>query len=104
MAAAVSSIYVVRYLSYLRPLQLAPVQKELDDQKAQLSELRDKVSGIIETFETRILGLAAEIEGLRAQAPGHCAGEVQRPKETPHRIPNPPSTPKRVRSPVDPLG
>ncbi|KAG1833947.1 hypothetical protein EV424DRAFT_1479277 [Suillus variegatus] len=83
---------------------LAPVQKELDDQKAQLSELRDKVSGIIETFETRILGLAAEIEGLRAQAPGHCAGEVQRPKETPHRIPNPPSTPKRVRSPVDPLG
>ncbi|KAG2061981.1 hypothetical protein BDR06DRAFT_946041 [Suillus hirtellus] len=83
---------------------LAPVQKELDDQKAQLSELRDRVSGIIETFETRILGLAAEIEGLRAQAPGHCVGEVQRPKETPHRIPNPPSTPKRVRSPVDSLG
>ncbi|KAG2159998.1 uncharacterized protein EDB93DRAFT_1112868 [Suillus bovinus] len=82
---------------------LAPVQKELEDQKAQLSDLRDKVSDIIETFETRILGLVAEIEGLRARASGHCAAEIQKPKETPHRIPNPPSTPKRVRSPVDPL-
>ncbi|KAG2044702.1 hypothetical protein BDR03DRAFT_937052 [Suillus americanus] len=83
---------------------LAPVQKELEDQKAQLSELRDKVSGIIETFETRIWGLAAEIERLRAQASGHCTAEIQRPNEAPQRIPNPPSTPKRVRSPVDPLG
>lgn len=83
---------------------LAPVQKELEDQKAQLSELRDKVAGIIETFETRILSLAAEIERLRAQAPGHCTVEIQRPKDTPQRIPNPPSTPKRVHSPVDPLG
>ncbi|KAG1867919.1 hypothetical protein DFJ58DRAFT_768344 [Suillus subalutaceus] len=83
---------------------LAPVQKELEDQKAQLSELRDKVSGIIETFETRIWGLAAEIERLRAQASGRCTAEIQRPNEAPQRIPNPPSTPKRVRSPVDPLG
>ncbi|KAG1773189.1 hypothetical protein EDD22DRAFT_859358 [Suillus occidentalis] len=75
---------------------LAPVQKELEDQKAQLSELRDKVAGIIETFETRIWSLAAEIERLRAQAPSHCAVEIQRPKETPQRIQNPPSTPKRV--------
>ncbi|KAG1757432.1 hypothetical protein EDB19DRAFT_37174 [Suillus lakei] len=82
---------------------LAPVQKELEDQKVQLSELRDKVSGIIETFETQIRGLAAEIERLRTQAPGHAA-EIQRHKEAPQRIPNPPSTPKRVRSPIDPLG
>lgn len=83
---------------------LAPVQKELEDQKAQLSELRDKVSSIIETFETRILGLAAEIERLRTQAPTHCTAEIQKLKEIPQRILNPPSTPKRVRSPVDPLG
>lgn len=83
---------------------LAPVQKELEDQKAQLSELRDKVSSIIENFETQILGLAAEIERLRTQVPAHCTAEIQKPKETPQRIPNPPSTPKRVRSPVDPLG
>ncbi|KAG0709000.1 hypothetical protein DFH29DRAFT_890071 [Suillus ampliporus] len=85
---------------------LVPVQKELEDQKAQLSELRDKVSGIIEIFETQIRGLTAEIERLRAQASGHAAETVliQRQKETPQRIPDPPSTPKRVRSPVDPLG
>ncbi|KAG2129899.1 hypothetical protein DEU56DRAFT_816095 [Suillus clintonianus] len=82
---------------------LAPVHKELEDQKAQLSELRDKVSSIIETFETQIRGLTVEIERLRAQPPGHTA-EIQRHKEISQRIPNPPSTPKRVRSPVGSLG
>ncbi|OAX44749.1 hypothetical protein K503DRAFT_861044 [Rhizopogon vinicolor AM-OR11-026] len=80
---------------------LAPVQKELEAQKAQLSELADKVTGIIEKFETRIRGLTAEIEYLRAQASGHGADTLvhRRQKVTPQRIP--PSTPKRVRSPVD---
>ncbi|OJA10792.1 hypothetical protein AZE42_00299 [Rhizopogon vesiculosus] len=83
---------------------LAPVQRELEAQKAQLSELADKVTGIIENFETRIRGLTAEIEYLRAQASGHGADTLvpRRQKVTPQRM-LPPSTPKRVRSPVDSL-
>jgi len=99
-------VYSVRQLSQSRAPQLAPVQKELEAQKAQLSELADKVSGIIETFETRIRGLTSEIEYLRAQTSGYDAETIvpEKQKATPQRIPIPPSTPKRVRSPVDSLG
>ena len=62
------------------------------------------MSGIIETFETRIRGLTAEIEYLRTQASGAETLVPQAQKMVPQRIPIPPSTPKRVRSPVDSLG
>ncbi|KAL4069557.1 hypothetical protein J3A83DRAFT_4247174 [Scleroderma citrinum] len=80
---------------------LAPVQQELDSQKSQLAELRDKVSCMITSFEARIRVLTLEVEHLRAKAKGATAvdGSASDPEGPPARIPQPPSTPKRVWSP-----
>ncbi|KAI6044954.1 hypothetical protein EDC04DRAFT_179654 [Pisolithus marmoratus] len=76
---------------------LAPVQKELDSQRTQLTELKDKVSSVIASFETRIRDLTAEIRDLRAKAVGATAD--MREAGLSARIPHPPSTPKRVWTP-----
>ncbi|KAI6005253.1 hypothetical protein F5J12DRAFT_835767 [Pisolithus orientalis] len=76
---------------------LAPVQKELELQKTQLSELKDKVSGMIASFEIRIRDLTSEIRDLRAKAVGATADT--RDAGPSARIPQPPSTPKRVWTP-----
>ncbi|KAI6132715.1 hypothetical protein EV401DRAFT_2065158 [Pisolithus croceorrhizus] len=76
---------------------LAPVQKELDLQKTQLAELRDKVSSMIASFETHIRELTSEIRDLRAKAVGTTADA--RDAGLSVRIPHPPSTPKRVWTP-----
>ncbi|KAI6133175.1 hypothetical protein EDD16DRAFT_1530319 [Pisolithus croceorrhizus] len=76
---------------------LAPVKKELDFQKTQLVELRDKVSSMIASFETHIRELTSEIRDLRAKAVGTTADT--RDAGLSARIPHPPSTPKRVWTP-----
>ncbi|KAG1716547.1 hypothetical protein ID866_599 [Astraeus odoratus] len=82
---------------------LVPVQKELDCQKAQLAELKDKVSNMIVSFEARIRDLTLEIDNLRAKGTEVTTEVRNVPLNTaqgpPVRIPQPPSTPKRVWSP-----
>ncbi|KIJ68309.1 hypothetical protein HYDPIDRAFT_24602 [Hydnomerulius pinastri MD-312] len=85
---------------------LAPVQKELDSHKAQLADLKDKVSTMIESFEAKIRNLTSEIELLRTQARSSASDSrdvsMAVVQDLPIRIPEPPSTPKRVRSPHGP--
>ncbi|KAF8140163.1 hypothetical protein EV363DRAFT_1444584 [Boletus edulis] len=47
---------------------LAPVQQELDSHKAQLTDLKEKVSSLIESFEIKIRNLTSEIQDLCARA------------------------------------
>ncbi|KIJ08659.1 hypothetical protein PAXINDRAFT_158076 [Paxillus involutus ATCC 200175] len=85
---------------------LAPVQQELDSHKAQLTDLKDKVSSMIESFEAKIRHLTLEVESLRARTRNSPAESREISMVTmqvhPVRIPEPPSTPKRVRSPYRP--
>jgi len=74
------------------------MQKELDSQKSQLAELKDKVTCMITSFEARIRVLTSEIDGLRAKAKDATTINGS-PEGLPSRIPQPPSTPKRVWSP-----
>ncbi|KAH7883713.1 hypothetical protein F5I97DRAFT_1929952 [Phlebopus sp. FC_14] len=83
---------------------LAPVQEELDSQRSQLTELKARVTGLIESFEAKIRDLTSEIETLRAQAKNSTSKShdvsMTTSQDQPLRIPEPPSTPKRVRSPL----
>ncbi|KAF9229425.1 hypothetical protein BS17DRAFT_771433 [Gyrodon lividus] len=84
---------------------LAPVQYELDSHKAQLNDLKQKVSSVIGSFEAKIRHLTSEIESLRTQARNSPADSHDISMTVQHhlvRIPEPPSTPKRVRSPYRP--
>ncbi|KAF9240903.1 hypothetical protein BU15DRAFT_61221 [Melanogaster broomeanus] len=86
---------------------LAPVQQELDSHKTQLTDLTQKVSSMIESFEAKIRNLTSEIGSLRAQArnppaDSHDSSLAALVQDHPVRIPIPPSTPKRVRSPYRP--
>ena len=99
IAEAVSG-YAEEPYPYLFPEQLAPVQQELDSHKAQLTDLGDKVSSLIETFEAKIRNLTSEIQDLRARAkssPGDSSMTMGHEHSV--RLPEPPSTPKRVRTP-----
>ncbi|KIK95386.1 hypothetical protein PAXRUDRAFT_827078 [Paxillus rubicundulus Ve08.2h10] len=85
---------------------LAPVQQELDSHKAQLTDLKDKVSSMIESFEAKIRHLTLEVENLRTRTRDSPADSrdisMVMVQDRPVRIPEPPSTPKRVRSPYCP--
>ena len=84
--------------------QLAPVQQELDSHKAQLTDLKEKVSSLIESFEMKIRNLTSEIQDLCARAKNSPSFDtsVTTAQEHSVRIPEPPSTPKRVRTPYLP--
>ncbi|KAF8446039.1 hypothetical protein L210DRAFT_3642335 [Boletus edulis BED1] len=83
---------------------LAPVQQELDSHKAQLTDLKEKVSSLIESFEIKIRNLTSEIQDLcaRAKSSPSLDTSVAAVQEHSVRIPEPPSTPKRVRTPYRP--
>ncbi|KAN0100735.1 hypothetical protein V8E55_000719 [Tylopilus felleus] len=83
---------------------LAPVQLELDSHKAQLADLKEKLSSLIESFETKIRNLTSEIQDLCARAKNSSSLEtsVATLQEYSVRVPEPPSTPKRVRTPYRP--
>ncbi|KAG6381267.1 hypothetical protein JVT61DRAFT_5672 [Boletus reticuloceps] len=83
---------------------LAPVQQELDSHKAQLTDLKEKVSSLIESFEIKIRNLTSEIQDLcaRAKSSPSLDTSVAAVQEHLVRIPEPPSTPKRVRTPYRP--
>ncbi|KAI9572840.1 hypothetical protein HD554DRAFT_2063433 [Boletus coccyginus] len=84
---------------------LAPVQQELDSYRAQLADLKEKVSSLIESFETKIRNLTSEIQDLRARAKNSPSLDTSVATAQEHlvRIPEPPSTPKRVQTPYRPF-
>ncbi|KAG9314481.1 hypothetical protein JVU11DRAFT_5278 [Chiua virens] len=83
---------------------VAPVKQELDSHKAQLTDLKEKVASLIESFGTKIRNLTADIEDLRARAKSSPSVNTSVPTAQEHsiRIPEPPATPKRVRTPYRP--
>ncbi|KAG8219921.1 hypothetical protein J3R82DRAFT_916 [Butyriboletus roseoflavus] len=83
---------------------LAPVQQELDSHKAQLTELKEKVSSLIESFEMKIRNLTSEIQDLCSRAKGSSSLDISMAIVQEHSVqmPEPPSTPKRVRTPYRP--
>lgn len=102
IAEAVSDLAEDLY-SYSFSKQIAPVQQELDSHKAQLTDLKEKVSSLIESFETKIRNLTSDIQDLRARAKSSSIDtSVAVAREHSIRIPEPPSTPKRVRTPYLP--
>lgn len=103
IAEAVSDI-TEKLHSYSFCEQLAPVQQELDSHKAQLTDLKEKVSSLIESFETKIRNLTSEIQDLcaRAKSSPSLDTSIATVQEHSVRIPEPPSTPKRVRTPYRP--
>lgn len=101
IAEAVSDIAEKSH-PYSLPEQLVPVQQELDSYKAQLTDLKAKVSSLVETFETKIRNLTSEIQDLRARAQSSPSVVTSTAQEHSVRMPEPPSTPKRVRTPYRP--
>lgn len=104
IAEAVSSVAEKPYSNSFCK-QLAPVQQELDSHKAQLTDLKEKVSSLIESFETKIRNLTSEIQDLCARARSPPSLDISMATAQGHsvRIPEPPSTPKRVRTPYRPF-
>ncbi|KAH7915410.1 hypothetical protein BJ138DRAFT_1142020 [Hygrophoropsis aurantiaca] len=82
--------------------RLSPIHNDLRDQKSELQDLKNKVASIVESFETKIRELTAEIASLRHKVSNVDNTETQASINSASdfigSMQVPPSTPKRVQS------